>query len=44
MTKIKKMEVVGPFGITARDVQFALRLISVGVILALLVTVYEGRV
>lgn len=44
MTKIKKLEVVGPLGISARDVQFALRLLSVGVILALLVTVFEGRV
>lgn len=44
MTKIKKLEVVGPFGITARDVQFALRFMAVGFVVALLWIAVEGRV
>ncbi len=44
MTKIKKMEVVGPFGITARDVQFALRFLAVGVVVFMAWEICQGKV
>lgn len=44
MTKIKKIEVVGPFGVTAADVQFALRCLAIGAVLFMVWEICQGKV
>ena len=44
MTKIKKIEVVGPLGITARDVQYALRCLAIGAVMFMVWEICQGKV
>lgn len=44
MTKIKKMEVVGPLGITARDLLLFLRCLAIGAVVFMVWEICQGKV